>query len=318
MPSGAVVYGILTVGFWVLPGIGFDLRGTAFVNVFLIVTWLVVAWRLRAAYVQTIQESIHRHRMDTERTSSAVLERSAAEALRDKLAAGDPGEVRYALSLLEGQRTHSWHPALRALLHHSEADVRQRALALLAAAGDREIAADAVALLRDPDLSVRTEALLYLSREQGIDPLAQIEKLGDFADFSIRAGMAAFLASPGPAQNLDAARAILTAMTKARGREGSRERAEAARLIALVPAAFEEMLPPLLADPDLDVVRQAIQTARTMVSDDPDEALIDALIGAIGRPEINDDAAEALARFGNVIVPGARAPDRRRCACRST
>ncbi len=146
--------------------------------------------------------------------------------------------------------------------------------------------------------------MLYLSREQGIDPLAQIEKLGDFADFSIRAGMAAFLASPGPAQNLDAARAILTAMTNARGREGSRERAEAARLIALVPAAFEEMLPPLLADPDLDVVRQAIQTARTMVSDEPGEALLDALIGAIGRPEISDDAAEALARFGNVIVAG--------------
>ena len=299
---GAVIYGILTVGFWVLPGIGFDLRGTAIVNVFLIVTWLGVAWRLRAEYVQTIQESIHRHRMDTERTSSAVLERSAAEALRDKLAAGDPGEVRYALSLLEGQRTHSWHPALRALLHHPEADVRQRALALLASAGDREIAADAVVLLRDPDLSVRTEALLYLSREQGIDPLAQIEKLGDFADFSIRAGMAAFLASPGPAQNLDAAQAILTAMTNAPGREGSRERAEAARLIALVPAAFEEMLPALLADSDLDVVRQAIQTVRTMVRDDPDEALIDALIGALGRPEISDDAAEALARFGNVIV----------------
>ena len=299
---GAVIYGILTVGFWVLPGIGFDLRGTAIVNVFLIVTWLGVAWRLRAEYVQTIQESIHRHRMDTERTSSAVLERSAAEALRDKLAAGDPGEVRYALSLLEGQRTHSWHPALRALLHHPEADVRQRALALLASAGDREIAADAVVLLRDPDLSVRTEALLYLSREQGIDPLAQIEKLGDFADFSIRAGMAAFLASPGPAQNLDAAQAILTAMTNAPGDEGSRERAEAARLIALVPAAFEEMLPALLADSDLDVVRQAIQTVRTMVRDDPDEALIDALIGALGRPEISDDAAEALARFGNVIV----------------
>ncbi len=300
---GAVIYGILTVGFLMLPGVGFDLRGTAVINILLIAAWLVVAWRLRSAYVRTIQESIHRHRMDTERTSSAVLERSAAEALREKLGAGDPGEVRYALGLLEGQRTQSWHPALRALLHHPAADVRQRALALLAAAGDREIAADAVALLRDPDLSVRTEALLYLSREQGVDPLAQIEQLGDFADFSIRAGMAAFLASPGPAQNLDAARTILIAMTKAQGHDGSRERVEAARLIGLVPAAFSKMLPPLFADADIEVVRQSIEAARRMVRDDVDEGLIDALVRTLGRPEVSDDAADALSRFGNAIVP---------------
>ena len=295
---GAVVYGILTLGF-LMPGVGFDLRGTALINLALIACWVVVAWRLRSAYVQTIQDSIHRHRMDTERTSSAVLERSAAEALRDKLAAEDPDEVRYALGLLEGQRTQSWHPALRALLQHPAPDVRQRALALLAAAGDTEIGPDAVTLLHDPDLGVRTEALLYLSRERGIDPLAQIESLGDFADFSIRAGMAAFLASPGPAQNLDAARSSLVAMSHAEGAAGSRERAEAARLIALVPDAFTFMLPALLVDPDVEVVRQAIQTASAMVR----EETVDALIGCLGRPEVSDEAAGALARFGNAIVP---------------
>jgi ATP:ADP antiporter, AAA family len=296
---GAVVYGILTVGFLMLPGVGFDLRGTAFVNLALIAGWVVVAWRLRSAYVRTIQESIHRHRMDTERTSSAVLERSAAEALREKLGADDPDEVRYALGLLEGQRTQSWHPALRALLQHPAPDVRRRSLALLGAAGDREIGPDAVTLLHDPDLGVRTEALLYLSREQGIDPLAQIETLGDFADFSIRAGMAAFLASPGPAQNLDTARTILAAMSNADGPEGSRERAEAARLISLVPDVFSPMLPALLVDPDLEVVRQAIQTASEILREDT----VGALITTLGRVEVGDEASGALARFGNAVVP---------------
>ncbi len=295
---GAVVYGILTVGFLMIHGIGLDLRGTAMLNLVLIAAWTTVAWRLRSAYVRTIQESIHRHRMDTERTSSVVLERSAADALRDKLAASDPADVRYALGLLEGQRTQSWHPALRALLSHPEADVRQRALALLAAAGDRDIGPDAVNLLRDPDLGVRTEALLYLSREQGIDPLAQIETLGDFADFSIRAGMAAFLASPGPAQNLEAAQQILEAMIHAPGHEGARERAEAARLIALVPA-FSPMLPPLIADRDAEVALRAIETARVLVREDT----VDALLDALGRAEVSDAAAAALARFGNSVVP---------------
>ena len=62
-----------------------------------------------------------------------------------------------------------------------------------------------------------------------VDPLSQIQKLGDFEDFSIRAGMAAFLASPGPAQNPVAARALLEAMVNERG--------EKARANALKPRA---------------------------------------------------------------------------------
>ena len=62
----------------------------------------------------------------------------------------------------------------------------------------------------------------------GVDPLSQIQELGDFEDFSIRAGMAAFLASPGPSQNLEAARALL------RG-DGSTRPAQAAAAIAPKP-----------------------------------------------------------------------------------
>ena len=78
------------------------------------------------------------------------------------------------------------------------------------------------------------------------------------------------------------------------------------------------MLPPLLADPDLDVVRQAIQTARTMVSDDPDEALIDALIGALGRPEISDDAAERPRAVRQRHRSGSSRAGSTTIACRST
>ena len=110
--------------------------------------------------------------------------------------------------------------------------------------GDREIADRAVDLLKDPDLGVRTEAMLYLTREMHVDPLSQIQKLGDFEDFSIRAGMAAFLASPGPTQNVIAARALIEGMVNEPGEAGAREREEAARLIALVPEGFLDLLQP--------------------------------------------------------------------------
>ncbi len=296
---GAVIFGVATIGFFFLPGLGLGLTGTAVLSLIAIAMWGVVAWRLRAEYVRTIQESIHRHRLDTERTARSVVERSAAEALRTKLAATDPIEVRYALGLLEIQQTRSWHPLLSQLLQHPEPDIRRRALALLSSAGAREVADDVVRLLRDPDIGVRTEALLYLSREMGIDPLTRIQELGDFDDFSIRAGMAAFLASPGPSQNLVAARALFEAMAHREGGAGVRDRIEAARLLALVPSEFDDLLAKLLLDEEEEVARQAVRSARVLAS----EALVGPLIATLARQELADEAAEALARLGNAIVP---------------
>jgi AAA family ATP:ADP antiporter len=296
---GALLLGLATKGFAFVPGLGLGLRGTAAVNVVFIAGWLAVAWRLRREYVRTIHESIHRHRLDTERAASTTIERSAAEALKAKLAGSDVSEVRYALGLLEVQQSRSWLPALRRLLSNPEPDIRRRALSLLRAAADRDIASTAVELLKDPDLGVRTEALLYLTRELHVDPLVQIQKLGDFEDFSIRAGMAAFLASPGPAQNLIAARALIEAMVNATGKDAARERAEAARLIALVPDGFLDLLGRLIEDPSDDVAREAIGSARVIASDD----LIEPLMLALDREDLADDAAAALAVLGNPIIP---------------
>jgi AAA family ATP:ADP antiporter len=296
---GALLLGLATQGFTWIPGLGFGLRGTAAINIALIGAWIGVAWRLRTEYVRTIHESIHRHRLDTERAASTTIEKSAAEALRSKLAGGDAEEVRYALGLLEVQRTRSWQPALRALLQHPEADIRRRALSLLRSAGDREVGPAAVHLLKDADLGVRTEALLYLTREMHVDPLAQIQQLGDFEDFSIRAGMAAFLASPGPTQNVDAARAILEAMVRAQGADAVRERAEAARLMALVPDSFLDLLVMLIGDENEVVAREAIRSASLIAG----EELVGPLIAALNRPELVDDAAAALAKYGNGVIP---------------
>jgi AAA family ATP:ADP antiporter len=295
---GALLLGLATQGFTWIPGLGLGLRGTAAINLVFIGMWTAVAWRLRTEYVRTIHESIHRHRLDTERAASTTIEKSAAEALRSKLAAGDADEVRYALGLLEVQRTRSWQPSLRGLLQHPEPDIRRRALSLLRSAADREIAPTAVEMLKDADLGVRTEALLYLTREMHVDPLAQIQKLGDFEDFSIRAGMAAFLAAPGPTQNLDAARALLEAMVRAQGPDGVRERAEAARLMALVPDSFVDLLATLLGDENEAVAREAIRSA-TVVSRDE---LVTPLIQALSRPELVDEVTGALARYGNNII----------------
>lgn len=296
---GALLLGLATRGFFMVPGLGFGLRGMAAVNLVLVGAWTVIAWRLRSEYVQTIQDTIHRHRIDSERVSLNDIGRLASAAVRIKLTAADPTEVRHALDLVEAQATRKFHPALRTLLTHPAPDVRRRALAILSAGGDPEIADTAAGMLRDRDIGVRTEALLYLSREQGVDPLQQIEQLGDFDDFSIRAGMAAFLSAPGPSRNLEAARAILQEMVSARGPAGVRDRQEAARLLSRVPDAFHDLYEALVADAETVVARQAIRSAALVKGD----TLVPVLIAALARADVGDDAAEALARHGDAVVP---------------
>ena len=297
--AGAICLGLATLGFLILPGLDLDLRGLAAINLCLIAGWTVAALRLRGEYVRTIQESIHRHRIDSERLAVGSAELSATAMLTGKLVAAEAAEVRHALTLIEGQQNRRWHPALRGLLTHPDADIRRRALALLSAGGDKEIADRVSIMLRDPDIGVRTEALLYLSREVGVDPLRQLEELGDVEGFSIRAGTVAFLSAPGPSQNLEAARMILDAMAANRGPDGLRDRTEAARLLGVVPEVFLDLLSTLIEDEDPEVARQAIRSAQLVAR----EELVPPLLAALARHELGDEAAAALARLGNSIVP---------------
>jgi ATP:ADP antiporter, AAA family len=294
--TGAVLLGLATQGFFMLGGLGFGLPGTAAVNVVLAGVWAALAWQLRGEYVRTIEKTIHSHRLDRERTEAVPVAPLTSGIMRQRLVAGTTEDVLATLDLLEGQLLRKFQPALRPLLGHPAPDVRRRVLAMLGASGDREIAAAARELLRDRDIGVRTEALLYLSREHGADPLEIIEQLGDFADFSIRAGIAAFFAA---SNNPEAARALLEAMSTAAGADGARERQEAARLLPRVPAGLHDLLAPLVLDPDTSVARQAIRSTMQVQGED----LIPPLVEALTRTDLAADAAEALARYGPAIVP---------------
>jgi len=295
---GAVLLGLATQGFIMFQGFRLALRGTAAINVVVIAAWVVVAARLRGEYVRTIQSSIHRHRIAVEH-GDVPLDRTAASMLAAKVTSDNPDDVRYALDWLDTQGLMGLDRQVRQLLSHKQADIRRRALALLSAARDTSITRIATDLLRDPDLGVRTEALLYVTREMRVDPIRQLEELGDVEDFSIRSGMAAFLASPGPSQNLDAARVLLDTMARAEGEEGVRDRLQAGRVLALVPGVFTDLLVRLIADPEDSVARQAIAATSVVMRDE----VVSALLGALARAELAVPAAERLSRYGNALVP---------------
>src|SRR5262249_7683195 len=148
-------------------------------------------------------------------------------------------------------------------------------------------------LLRDPDLNVRTEALLFLTHHAHVDPLELIQEVGDFSDFSVRSAMVAFLARPGEAQNVEAAQQILTAMVSEEGSEGQRTRIEAARVLGVLPDCFDPLLGTLLADADTGVAREAIRSVGKLRK----RRLVPDLLDRLGHREIGTDASTALAEL---------------------
>ncbi|MCC7035409.1 MAG: HEAT repeat domain-containing protein [Acidobacteria bacterium] len=277
--------------------LGWSPVALAWVLLVLLGGWMAAAAVARKEYVENLQDSILQHRLDAERGSAPVLERMATDILSARLS-GATAEIVYALGLFEMAHDRAVHPAVRGLLVHPAPEVRRRAVALLSRADDLTVRDQVQQLLRDPDLEVRTEALLYLTEHGHVDPLASIESVGDFEDFSIRASMVAFLARPGRAQNAEAARMMLAKMAEEAGDEGRRTRFEAARLIGFLPDLFDRELRLLLQDDDTDVARAAILAAAKLKK----RIFVGRIIERMEEPALVPAATQALASFGDRIV----------------
>ncbi len=277
-------------------------RQVSWVALVLVSVWLVAVAVVRKEYVATLKESISQHRVDVEQTSTSVLDRSTAEVLATKLTASDPNEILYALSLFEVERQRAAHPVIRSLLSHPSAQVRQKAISILSESGDTTVRADIEPLLRDPDLNVRTEALLYLTHHAHVDPLELMQDEGDFADFSVSSAVVAFLARPGETQILEAAQQILTTMVGEPGEGRQRHRVEAARLLGELPDSFDPLLSTLLCDPDPVVAQQAIQSVGKLRK----RRLVPELLDRLANHTLRPECAKALGEFGNTIVGALR------------
>ena len=260
--------------------------------------WLWAAFIARLQYVENLRESIYQHRVDAERSAAPVIERTASDLLVTQLQTGTPEQILYALNLLEASNDRRAYPVVRDLVNHDAPEVRAHAIRLLARQGDPTLNETVEKMLYDPHFEVRTEALLYLTQHAHIDPLERIEQLGEFPDFSLRAAMVAFLARPGRAQNLEAARAILSAMVREKGEEGRRTRLEAAQVLAAVPDLFDQELRILLDDSDAEVVGAAIRAVGKLRK----RSLIPRVIKRLAQPTVADVAVAVFAGMGDAVA----------------
>jgi AAA family ATP:ADP antiporter len=278
--------------------LGWSPQQLSWVAALLILGWLAAVYVAGKQYIVVLQQSISQHRLDAEQATILALDRSTADLLAKTILTSNAKELLYALSLFEVERQRAPHPVIRGLLSHPSAEVRQKAISILSAAGDKSVRPSMEVLLKDPDPGVRTEAMLYLVYHAHVDPLTLLSEISDCADFSVRSAVAAYLARPGEAQNIETARQILIGMAAESGETGQRTRFELARLLRELPDLFDPLLATLLGDSDISVVREAIRSVGELKK----LSLVSILVTFLPNPELSHDAASALANLGDPAV----------------
>ncbi|HEY4901066.1 MAG TPA: Npt1/Npt2 family nucleotide transporter [Terriglobales bacterium] len=278
--------------------LGWTPQQISWIAILLILGWLAAVYVTGKQYVVVLQDSISQHRLNAEQASTLVLDRSTADLLAKKILTSDPGEILYALSLFEVERQRATHPVVRGLLNHPAAEVRQKAISILCADGDVTVRPEIEVLLKDPDPSVRTEAMLYLVHNAHVDPLTLLDEIGDFADYCVRSAVAAYLGRPGEAQSIETARQILFEMSRESGEDGQRTRLELARILGVIPDNFDPLLGTLLRDPSNLVVREAIRSVGKLRK----SSLAATLLELLANREFASEAALSLANFGDTVA----------------
>lgn len=276
--------------------LGFSPGRIGLVNMAFLAGWIAIAWGVRREYLNVLRRAIERRTLDPDRIATEVLDSTTTEALAMSLERGSEQDVLYGLSLFEVGREAGWHPTLRSLLKHPSPAVRQRVLRVLSDAGDRKIQPQVEKMLGDPSPEVRAEALHYLVVHTGCDPLTMLSAERSLPDYVVQGSVVAYLARKGEADDLVASQVIFEGMLSGSGPDAAHARAEAARVLGVIPADAEiqSRLPELLRDPDRSVEEQALLAAGKTRNRDA----LPLVIEKLGQPRLAGAARAALAEYG--------------------
>ena len=271
------------------------------VNMVFLAAWIAVAYGARREYLNVLRLAIERRTLDPDRTAASVLDSTTTEVLAHAVEGGGEQQLLYGLSLFEMGGETRFHPVLRRLLDHPSPAVRQRALRLLNEAGDLRILPQVEKLLADESLDVRTEALNYLVVHAGRDPLTLLGAERDFPEYGLQGAVVAFLARSGEPEYLAATELMFRAMLTRTGPDAAHSRAEAARVLGVIPppCKLHAELSKLLRDDDFEVLEQALLSVGKIQGSE----FLPLVIEKLGEPRLRGTARAALVQYGREAVP---------------
>lgn len=275
-------------------GVGF--RSLAFLSLGLVAVWGWLLLRTRRAYVDAFRQALDRREIDFEDIRSDFTEASVESSLLGALSSDNDRHVVYALETLYMMGTVRQPDAIKPLLDHPTAEVREKALLVLAQAGADLTEDELAPRLDDIHFPVRVEAahaLISGPAPVTADTFLKSEDTGRRLvglGYVTRYGSLAEKAAIDP----DTIESLL-------GGEASNEtvRTEVARALGHLPhEVASPYLERLKADPSESVVRQTtLSLGRLRRPED-----LPWLIDQLGERRYRLEAREALSALGESVL----------------
>ncbi len=287
-------------------GLGLDWRQLSYASLAITGLWIAVAIRARREYLRSFRASIDARTITPDAVMTRAGEAATIETLVEELSNPDPAAVLYAIEMLEAlDKPHLITPLL---LRHESGPVRVRALHALASGRSRVAhrwKGAVERMTRDDDVDVRAAALEALAGLAGQDAATMMSDHLDDPEPRVAVAAAAVLARSGREPDVLLAEATLGRLIEDTRDTAVVGRREAARALARIPdPRFRTLLATLLYDHRVEVVLEAIRSARALGASDG--LFLPGLLSRLGHRNLKHAARETLVAYGEAGIPALR------------
>ena len=284
-------------------GFGLDWRHLSYASLFITAAWVAVALVAWREYLRAFRASIVSREIAPANIRTDVADGATIEALVEELSSPDERAVLYAIDLLEALDRRNLVTPL--LFQHESPRVRAKALRVIAAFGS-PIASRWIPtierMVQDEDVDVRAAALHALAAFSREDVAVLLRRHLDDVEPRVAVTAAIALGNSGRPEDVDGAEIALMRLSGDERESAAAAREEVATALGRIEhPRFRPLLVPLLHDPDINVVRKAIRSARALGASDG--LFVPALLSLLGHRSLKAQAREALVSYGETIVP---------------
>jgi ATP/ADP translocase/HEAT repeat protein len=261
--------------------------------------WLVLSILINREFGAAFEKALSSRWIDPELALDSMRISSARKALLEALGSGDESHIVLALQLSQSTRDPRITQAVRDCLRHAALSVRLAAVQAMESMRLRDTGSVIEGFLGEQDEGLRRAAVGYLLL-LGPEPTGFARRLLEGDDPALRQYLVDAL--------FDRPYAVTGLLTPqwidARLQSGARaDLLLAARALgAMTGQAPAQRLRNLLANPDVEIQREALRSATRR----PSAELLDVLLGQLAVPDLSHDARQALAAVGDPAVPGLR------------
>ncbi len=286
----------------VIKVLGFTWYQVSFLSLGYCLIWIYMARKARKEYVASFRKSIETEDLAPVEMKLETGDPSTIETLIEELGSPDERRVLYAIDLLDSLEKQNLITPL--LLHHRSSNVRERALKAIQTVRPDLVKRWTPAIekaLTDESPGVRAAAVTALAdlrKEQAADLMRPY--LGD-DDPRMAAAAAVALARSAEESDQWAAETTLQRLATDMREAAVPARREVARAVSQMPdPRFRHLLVSLLYDPNLEVAKEAIASARELGTSD--HIFVPTLVSLLRHRHLKFNARQVLVSYGEDVL----------------